>query len=93
MTTDPAVTAAAEATFRHWLDVMPPDTTVEDFIESADAAVAAARPIIEAEAVARERERIAAEIEAERDPTGSNTYPTDWNDALDEAARIARGQA
>ena len=52
----------------------------------AGVAVAAARPIIEAEL----RERIAAEIEAQ-EATVYEAYDGGYNDGLTDAARIARG--
>ena len=75
--TDPAARAAAEALAPH-LRCGPPWSIV---VIARDA-VAAARPIIEAEV----RERIAAEIEA-------MLTNDDTDAAVLEAARIARGRA
>ena len=85
MTTDPAVTAAAEA-----LNGPGSSYLIERghlSMTDAEAAVAAARPIIEAEV----RERIAADIVA------TATGPIGHESGLryirsDIAARIARGQ-
>ena len=72
--------------------------------DEADAVLATLRPIIEAEKEAEVRERIAAEIEAERDRVwiepnlvlvngaqvlDRHVYAAQWT----EAARIARGQS
>ena len=83
MTTDPAVTAAAEALI--YRGASRPDTA--SYRYDASVAVAAARPIIEAEV----RERIAADIEFLR--LGCRDGETARLDALDAAARIARGQS
>ena len=60
MTTDPAVTAAAEAIHRARCCDNGHPIAWRFYIDHAVAAVAAARPIVEAEV----RERIAAEIES-----------------------------
>lgn len=83
MTTDPAVTAAAEA-----LSIIGGVPDIWD-LRAAGIAVAAARPIIEAE----ERERIAADIEALADSDGTWIGPPDQDGVLRLAARIARGQS
>lgn len=84
-TTDPAVTAAAEALAPHVENVR----AISAFV-LALAAVAAARPIIEAE----ERERIAADIEAEaRQVLTDDGAGQVERAALLDAARIARGQS
>lgn len=84
MTTDPAVTAAAEAISAAWI-------AGDIDVNLAEVAVAAARPIIEAEV----RERIAAEIEAEF--VGQDHHEPTFNSGRDAglrlAARIARGTA
>lgn len=93
--TDPAVTAAAEA-------IRAAIRSDEDYAGGPTAlsrvAVAAARPIIEAEAAAKERERIAAEIEARIEPpdetpcvNGPGCPECIDGRALRHAARIARG--
>lgn len=96
MTQDAAVTAAAAAIYRDW-----PDRSAATDRALAATAVAAARPIIEAEV----RERIAAEREAEfqRIATFGGAEPPAYMDAAqraaydlgyhDGAARIARGQS
>lgn len=84
MTTDPAVTAAAEA-----LSIIGGVPDIWD-LRAAGIAVAAARPIIEAE----ERERIAADIEAEaRQVLTDDGAGQVERAALLDAARIARGQS
>ena len=102
MTTDPAVTAAAEALWvtEHFPvdenDMRLPSRDHPDFVQmevmtyaSAENAVAAARPIIEAEV----RERIAAEIEAERDGEPAMTRDDRaYDEGMTDAARIARRQ-
>lgn len=121
MSTDPAVTAAAEAMDK---DIEDYSTRKHDRPPSnermAEVAVAAARPIIEAEhadcichrvnaesrvngehavwiegveyrPVAEVRERIAADIEFLR--LGCRNGENERLDALDAAARIARGQS
>lgn len=105
-TQDAAVTAAAEALALHVVALRRSDLTVVcDCGYDCDpchfgapwqkhlaaAAVAAARPIIEAEA----RERIAAEIEAEAASLRATEQPDYIRAALDleVAARIARGTA
>lgn len=93
-TQDPAVTAAALAIARI-VEGEPVAGTDADVVAAyspeADAAVAAARPIIEAEV----RERIAAEIEAEAASLRATEQPDYIRAALDleVAARIARGTA
>lgn len=83
MNVDPAVTAAAEA-------IRAAIRSDEDYAGGPTAlsrvAVAAARPIIEAEV----RERIAAEIRAEADQT--HLMPGACRCCV-TAARIARGQS
>lgn len=115
MSTDPAVEAAAEALRGGWYN---PPTAAR--VAMAEAAVAAARPIIEAEhadcicqrvnaesrvngehavwidgveyrPVAGVRERIAADIEAERDDPRHDLAGSLL--AYTDAARIARGQS
>lgn len=117
MSTDPAVTAAAEAI--RAADGIDADDAIV-WQRMAVAAVAAVRPIIEAEhadcichrvnaesrvngehavwiegveyrPVAEVRERIAADIEFLR--LGCRDGETERLDALDAAARIARGRA
>ena len=97
MTTDPAVTAAAEA-----LSIIGGVPDIWD-LRAAGIAVAAARPIIEAEV----RERIAAlhprvDREAANLPDGCGTCRQVWpcetmavlgEPEPDYAARIARGQS
>jgi len=89
MTSDPAVRAAAEALASHYGDTGYAALHEDD----ASVAVAAARPLIEAEV----RERIAAEIEARvnvvRDKKAANGYRDAELDGLRDAARIARGGA
>ena len=92
MTTDPAVTAAAEALTTGWTGD-PPEAWA---LTIARTAVAAARPIIEAEV----RERIAAEIEARIEPpdetpcvNGPGCPECIDGRALRDAVRIARGTA
>jgi hypothetical protein len=111
VTTDPAVTTAAEALVLHVVALRRSDLTVVcdcgydcdpyhwgDPWEThlAEAAVAAARPIIEAEV----RERIAAEIEARIEPpdetpcvNGPGCPECIDGRALRDAVRIARGTA
>lgn len=100
MTTDPAVTAAAEAMCDDML-TRPWDRTTPcpAHMRAAEAAVAAARPIIEAEV----RERIAAETRAMGH--GDYFHGPAWTqedaaehcgrcaNAEEFAARIARGNA
>lgn len=101
-TQDAAVTAAAEALWvtEHFPvdenDMRLPSRDHPDFVQmevmtyaSAENAVAAARPIIEAEV----RERIAAEIEAlpPENATGSRDFGRGYSSATHDAARIARG--
>jgi len=96
MTTDPAVQAVFEAL---WERIWPGGHTGEPYSREeedratlfgdSEVAVAAARPIIEAEV----RERIAAEIEAQEPETyacGDGHAPYGFRSA---AARIARGGA
>lgn len=86
--TDPAVTAAAEALTTGWTGD-PPEAWA---LTIARTAVAAARPIIEAEV----RERIAADIEAEaarRTARIISPYDRAHRDGLLSAERIARGQS
>ena len=94
MTTDPAVTAAAEALEAHYASGYFCRCGVEVNSVSthmAAAAVAAARPIVEAEV----RERIAAEIDAQF--IGQDHHEPTFNSGRDAglrlAARIARGQS
>jgi len=84
MTTDPAVTAAAEAIRHAEFDAKAPWEVVE-----ARAAVAAARPIIEAEV----RERIAADIEALPLALYGDRVTLTPARIRQDAARIARGQS
>lgn len=85
--TDPAVTAAAEALTTGWTGD-PPEAWA---LTIARTAVAAARPIIEAEV----RERIAADIEAlpPENATGSRDFGRGYSSAVRDAARIAVGTA
>lgn len=83
MTTDPAVTAAAEA-----LSIIGGVPDIWD-LRAAGIAVAAARPIIEAEV----RERIAADIEARIYANPLTTQERWQASGLMAAARIARGQS
>ena len=99
---NPAVTAAAEAmhdAYEARAAEVGWETQARSRVAWADvpeankqamyAAVAAARPIIEAEV----RERIAAEIEAERDSVAAETENDRAYDiGMTDAARIARGQ-
>lgn len=85
-TQDAAVTAAAEALSLPLLA----DLFQTEVDHVAEVAVAAARPIIEAE----ERERIAADIEAEaRQVLTDDGAGQVERAALLDAARIARGQS
>lgn len=93
---DPAVEAAAEAIHLARCCENPSDTASRFYVDHAEAAVAAARPIIEAEIADAMR------VEARRFRVAAATPPTKrarkrWRasaDALDQyAARIARGEA
>ena len=87
------LTAAAEAIHRVRCCDNEDEAAWRFYMDHATAAVAAARPIIEAEKEAEIRERIAADIEAHIYANPLTTQERWQASGLRAAARIARGQS